>query len=225
MANQFLSLSLFLMLLSFFIVLNALSDFEDDKSKPVLNSLTLAFTSNERGQQEQMTAPVPSTQEGRRDGDTLGQVEGLFDAHIAGFEAKKNRFGTVMHVRVPVGRFENAIDFTGLETLERPLGTQGSFVQTMVSLLRSAEENKPYRMDMVLNIPAEPALYADQDPDQLMRYLSRVSAFAERLETVGMPQKMMSIGLRQGEEGFVDLYFYEYTPFDLISDSDAVEDL
>ena len=44
MANQFLSLSLFLMLLSFFIVLNSMSTFEQETTVPaVLNSLSLAY--------------------------------------------------------------------------------------------------------------------------------------------------------------------------------------
>ena len=49
MANQFLSLSLFLMLLSFFIVLNSMSDFEKQTAVPaVLNSLSLAFSSRDQ---------------------------------------------------------------------------------------------------------------------------------------------------------------------------------
>ena len=48
MANQFLSLSMFLMLLSFFIVLNSMSTFEKEVAVPaVLNSLSMAFSKQE----------------------------------------------------------------------------------------------------------------------------------------------------------------------------------
>ena len=112
MANQFLSLSLFLMLLSFFIVMNGLSEFgvEEDRAKSVLNSLSMAFT-NESVPTEESPGIEPTIYNEQREGDTLEMVEGLFNAHISNVQTKKNRLGTQMHVRMPISSFENAISF------------------------------------------------------------------------------------------------------------------
>ena len=43
--GQLLAMSLFIMLLAFFIVLNAISNYENSKVKPVLQSIELTFAS------------------------------------------------------------------------------------------------------------------------------------------------------------------------------------
>ncbi len=217
MANQFLQLSLFLMLLSFFIVLNAVSDFEDDKSRPVLNSIALAFSNhpdpNITGAADN---DIQTILEEKREGDTLEALKGLFNAHISAFEAKKNRLGTVMHVRVPVGRFRNAIDFPSISYSDAMIGMQGSFLPTMITLLRSAEHGEPYRMDIILNVAQDPSVYLSNQPGEFAADLRILSGFATSLERSGMPKKMISIGMEEGDSSYLDLYFYQYKPFDLM---------
>lgn len=214
MANQFLALSLFLMLLSFFIVLNSVSNFERQNAVPaVLNSLLLTFSSQERSI-ESRPAPKPSEYEDQRKGDTINAVEGLFNANIAGFEASRNRLGTVLHVNLPMQRFENAVDaayFSQFDASEE--GEEQSFILTLVTVLRSAERGDPYRVDMVYNIPDDPVVLYETDPNAFWGALKRASDLAENLEERGMPKKMMSIGLQKGKIGYIDLYFYKYAPF------------
>ncbi len=214
MANQFLSLALFLMLLSFFIVMNAVSSFERDKTSPVMDSLALAF-SNRVIERKMAPFDDPSARSSVDMGDTLEELEGLFNAHIAGFEASRNRLGTVMHVRTSVGQFENAIDMVDVDYNNDAIGTKGSFAQTLVTLMRSKERGKSYRMDMLLNIPKEPASFENEQPEEFVASLKRVSSFATSLEAVGMPKKMLSVGLIKGDDGFIDLYFYRYKPFNI----------
>ncbi len=215
MANQFLSLSLFLMLLSFFIVLNAVSDFEDNKSQPVMNSLSMAFSSEAIPQKSAPSFEVSEILDEKREGDTLEALEGVFNAHISGFEVKRNRLGTVMHVRVPVGRFENAIDFPSVPYSEISIGMRGAFLPTMVTLLRSSNNDQPYRMDMVLNVSREPAVYLKDNPNAFRDDLRLVSDFALSMERAGMPKKMISAGMVKGDPSYIDLYFYRYKAFDL----------
>ena len=222
MANQFLSLALFLMLLSFFIVMNALSTFEDSKSKPVVSSVVAAFSTQiiNKDREKSATAPEVTTPDDDTigQGDTLESLEGLFDAHVSGFEVARNRFGTVMHVRTSVGSFENAIDMIGVDYDTVPVGERGSFAQTMVAILRSEKKKQPYRVDLILNIPEDSALFQKESPDDFIKSLKRVSDFAETLEKAGLPRKMISAGLGQGEVGFIDLYFYRYKPFDMVAE-------
>ncbi len=217
MANQFLSLSLFLMLLSFFIVLNSVSEFEDAKAAPIMNSLSLAFKN------QMVTAPVapariPSNdllKDGKKEGDTLEELEGLFNAHIAGFTAKRNRFGTIMHVSLPVGRFENALAFNSFNSADIEREGRGAFLPTLITILRAAEKGNQYRLDMILNTSADPAVQDHAEHPDFMQDLNRITGIANTLEQKGLPQKMISIGLKQGETGMMDLYFYKYKPFTL----------
>jgi len=218
MANQFLSLSLFLMLLSFFIVLNSMSDFEEKTAVPaVLNSLNIAFTGKDQnildGHINIGPSAVPTPyEEGRGEGDTLETIEGLFNAHIAGFEAKRNRLGTVMHVSLPIGSFERAVKTSSLEAPQGGDANPLNFSQTMITLLRSSEESRPYRIDMVYNLENDPVVLLRAAPDTFKAALVRVSALAGYLEQKGLPKKMMSVGLSKGKTGYIDLYFYRYKP-------------
>ena len=216
MANQFLSLSLFLMLLSFFIVINSMSTFEQETAVPaVLNSLSLAFSRDQKYIKEYIRGPsaIPSPYEGGKgEGDTLETIEGLFNANIAGFTAKKNRLGTVMHVALPINDFERIVKTA---TVEAPQGGDAdpmTFSQTMITLLRSAQGGKPYRLDMVYNQENDPMVLLRGAPDTFRDNLIRVSALAGYLERKGMPKKMMSVGLNKGKPGNIDLFFYRYKP-------------
>ncbi len=206
------------MLLSFFIVLNSVSEFEDSKAEPILNSLSLAFTS-----QITMKPVAPSIKDnqntalkdGKKEGDTLEELEGLFNAHISNFTAKRNKFGSIMHVSMPIGRFENALAFNSYNALNVVADTRGAFLPTLISVLRAAENGKQYRIDMILNTASDPSVQNHADQQDFMRDMRRITTLATKLEQKGLPKKMVSAGLQQGDEGTLDLYFYLYKPFTL----------
>ncbi len=217
MANQFLSLALFLMLLSFFIVMNSVSNFEETKTKPVMNSLIIAF-SNRTPDRPEDPSPTPSPLMAISEGDTLSSLEGLFSGHMANFQASKNRLGTVMHVQADIEEFEDAISVPPYDNYnDVGIGVKGSFTQTMITLLRSEQKGHPYRIDIILNTQEDPAIYQKNSPELFSRDLKRVSGFAQKLEESGLDKKMVSAGMGVGKVGFVDLYFYRYQPFDIVS--------
>lgn len=226
MANQFLSLALFLMLLSFFIVMNSVSEYEDSKSKPVLNSLALAFSTDMVSTQR---APnmIETSRAAMSKGDTLEELEGLFGGHIEGFEVTRNRLGTVMHVHTPVLQFERAINIENTQAGNVEIGEEGAFINTMVSLMRAESKGKSYSVDIILNLSDDPVLVQNNNPQNFLNALKRVSAIADALERIGLPKKMISSGLAQGDKGFLDLYFYPYKPFEfpeeIVSGKDRVE--
>ncbi|MGH1399268.1 MAG: hypothetical protein ACRBCT_08655 [Alphaproteobacteria bacterium] len=212
MANQYLALSLFIMLLSFFIILNGTADFEDTKSRPVLNSIALAFSDREVKEETFKPNTVESAEKSVREGSTLDKIQGVFQSHITGYEVTKNRLGTEMHIRMPIPRFERAV-LTPLasETLQ----TDEGFLPTLVSLIQTRESKNPYRMDMVMNMDAEPAKMALESPQSLKNSIKIAAAFTDALERAGMERKLISTGLEKGEVGFIDLYFRRYEPFTL----------
>lgn len=222
MANQFLGLALFIMLLSFFIVLNTLSNFEDMKSRPVLNSLAMAFSSKEVGDGER-TSYEDTVKESFKKGSALDNINSLFEAQVTGFESKQNRFGTKMHVRLPLRQFEKAV-IQSAQVPGQMASTSGNFfMPTLVSLLRAEETQVPYRMDMLVNVPASPSRMQNEQPSSLKNPITKAGMLAQILETAGLPKKLYSTGLAQGKEGYVDIYFRRYEPFDPLGNRESDE--
>jgi hypothetical protein len=221
MVNQFLSLSLFLMLLSFFIVMNSVSGFDDVKTHPVMNSLSLAF-SNKIKTFDQAPSEEENADQVINDGDTLSRIEAAMGAKIAGFEATRNRFGNVMHVRVPVLNFERAIDIpvsgvsVSYEGGQGYIKGQGAFLPTLISLLKAEKHEIPYRMDMILSVSDDPALLLKHNPKLFQEKVLKVSGFAEKLEGVGLPKKYISAAIGEGQNGYLNIYFHPYESLDLV---------
>lgn len=208
MANQFLGLSLFIMLLSFFIILNTVSSFEDTKSRPVLNSLSLAF-SNQEKRTELKPDVTKSEAEENNEGDTLEKLQAHFNAYITGAQIRKNRFGTMMHIRMPLEKFERAISMPALQGAASGSG----FLPTLISLIQTRETEIPYRMDIVVNLENKPAFLQSKSPEIYNTNLKKAALFASSLESSGMQKKLMSVGLSKGSPGFVDIFFRRYEPF------------
>ncbi|MGB0719780.1 MAG: hypothetical protein ACPGRX_04865 [Bdellovibrionales bacterium] len=217
MANQFLSLALFVMLLAFFIVLTSMSNFEPSKSEPVLNSVLLAFQTD--GQEKDLQPNVTeSTRDlSSREGSTLEKIEGLFSSRITGVETQTNRLGTIMHLRMKVERFEKTI--MGPEGVTGGVGS--AFMPTLVSLLQSRDAGVPYRMDMVLNTRQKPAQAVSDAPEDLNADVKKVARYSKRLEDQGLPKKMLSVGLSEGDPEFLDIYIRRYEPFILSGNAAA----
>ncbi len=198
-----------------------MSDFEKQTAVPaVLNSLSLAFSSRDQNLLEGYMNVGPSavpalSQDGKGEGDTLETIENLFNAHLAGFQVKRNRLGTVVHVNLPISNFEQAIKSSSIDAPQGGDINPANFSMTMVTLLRSAESGNSYRIDMVYNLENDPVILLKGAPDSFKSALVRVSLLAGHLERKGLPKKMMSVGLVKGKPGYIDLYFYRYKPLNV----------
>lgn len=220
MANQFLSLSLFIMLLSFFIILNALSNFEDVKSRPVLNSIATTFSNNAP---TEVYSPntVESIEKSVNEGDTLDSLKKLFNAHITGAKVTKNRLGTTMHIQMPLAEFETSLLTPSRNNTpaSQRFGAPGTFTPTLISLMQTRETDIPYRMDMVLNTKIEPASATVDAPEQVRLDMNKISTLSKRLEESGLQKKLMSAGLAKGDVGMIDLYFTRYEPVNPVQEA------
>lgn len=208
MANQFLALSMFIMLLSFFIILNTVSYFEVSKSETVLNSIALTFSAREAAEPMEPNV-TPSPQQSTKEGDALDQLDALFNTQITGVETKTNRLRTVMHTRMELAEFEQAI----LMPAGGAGGLRSAFLPTLVSLINAQQSKIPYRMDMVLNMPESPAKAATDAPEGLNNVMRKAAVLAERLEKGGLPKKLLSTGVARGDVGMIDIYIRRYEPF------------
>lgn len=213
MANQFLALSLFVMLLSFFIILNGLASFEDVKAKPVLNSVATAFSTRDTVIEDTVPpALIESTANSTREGDTLTQLQAVFEANIAGIDVERNRLGTVMHVSMPLKKFENGIILPNPQSGRTREEAGGFLLPTLISIMHS-RENVPYDMDIVLNLETDPAQAAIDHPEALKDSLQTISRIAQTIEDEGFPEELLTAGLGKGRAGYVDLYFRRHEAF------------
>ncbi|MBX2835058.1 MAG: hypothetical protein KTR28_08830 [Micavibrio sp.] len=208
MANQYLGLSLFLMLLSFFIILNSMSEFKQDKAAPVLNSLTLAFTPDDEVKLDAGPTEAPAPAE--REGSTLDKIQGLFNAQISGLKAKQNRMGTELRLKMNRDAFMAEANST--------LAGDGSafFLDTLVSLI-DTQNTARYKMDMVASV-------AGDDRATRESVAQDMSALAGKLEAAGLPQNMISAGIGEGEAGTVELHFRPFKRFDAKTFEEATRD-
>ncbi len=216
MANQFLGLSLFIMLLAFFIILNAISDFDEDMSNKAMQSVTVAF-SNRDIPQDPTANLEEDLQESFREGDTLDQLQDLFKSQITGVEIKKDRMGTVMHLRMPVSDFERQILKSSASS---PVNSSYDLRATLVTLL-SSEDHIRYRMEIFLNSDKSPAKLQNENPKKMMSLMNRASFYTEILEEAGLSKKFITPGIKAGSEKMIDLFFRRYEPFNPLGDEEG----
>ncbi|HRQ61537.1 MAG TPA: hypothetical protein PLO23_08530, partial [Alphaproteobacteria bacterium] len=163
-------------------------------------------------------------------GTALDQIKALFQAQIKTFKASTNRMGTEMMVRLPLAEFEEILKSAtaaGIAPENAFSAKGGKFLPMLVSLMDTTQSAVPYRMDIVLNIPENPAGLGSGDPSRFKALMLQSSGFSNTLELAGMPRKLVSSGLMQGRaddafdaEGqgefgpYVELYFRRYLPVD-----------
>lgn len=208
------------MLLSFFIILNSMSNFDVTKSQPVLNSLSVAFSKIATNEDTNPNFEEDRNQSSFGEGDSLDQLEGLFRSQITGVGIEKNRLGTVMKVSVSLEKFEKGI-MTPVKPQNKNAvlgGIGGSFAPMLVSLLQSNDNKISYRLDMILNTDESPAKIQNDKPQEMERKIKKVSSFAEKLEKSGLPKKLITSGIGKGKEGMIDLIFRRYEPFNPLGD-------
>lgn len=215
-----LNLSLFMMLLAFFIVLNALSSFEEKKFTPILQSLENTFASDSNWDAKSTSLredPLQSVLEG----DSIDRLNALFEAQISAFRATKSKSRGVMHVEMPFDVFYNAIIQIGQQELtqsNKDRIERDFFLPTLVSILKSEDQGAAYRMDIVLQMEQDPAVMQNNAPGDLKTVVNRVGGVARKLEEFGLPKNLMSIGLSKGKENTVELFFYKHVPFNPLAD-------
>jgi len=98
--GQMMNLSLFIMLLAFFIVLNAISTFEENKAAKVRRSVEDSFSVKITRDNE-----APSVTQGKaksiNEGNSFDRVEALFKSQFSGVKPSKDLSRGVMMIDLP----------------------------------------------------------------------------------------------------------------------------
>jgi len=193
----FVFLSLFVLVLAFFIVLVSISTVEATKSKAVMQSLTSTFT-------EIVPAGAEPSDFTAKEGEILGgsafqeKITGLFSSAFQVAKVEIVKPGRLMQVEMPAGAL-----FADREARVRPAALP--FLDRVVAALGARPPGLRFDMEFVMAAgrPSDRMLPVEQSLE-----MARAGAFAREMLTRGAPPANLSIGLRPGERDAVAIRFY-----------------
>ncbi len=217
LGSQLMTLSLFVMLLAFFIVINAISTFETNRVKPIMKSLGQTFATRLDVTVDDRPSPTESEDMSMGSGDVLERIEAMFNTHIPGPDTKveRNPISGIMTVTVPFDRFAEAM------ALVASGKTDAVFTPMIVGLMRSNQAGLSYRMDMTLAVPMEPPAYLRTQPEAMWAALRSLNTLALDLEEAGLAQKYFTIGMQKGAPGRLEIVFSRHRPYDPRGDGEG----
>jgi hypothetical protein len=195
-------LSLKLLLLGFFILLNALSQFEDQRARQVLESVNEAF--NGRVQASERHAPVASglgaLEQTRA---MIRTVDRLFRSLIPAVRSEVSASGGHLLLELPA------------ETLFQPAGVPlqpGRDLLLRRFAMALADEGRiglDYEVELLHGVPDGALATRSAAPSGGLE-VRRLGALARQLVRLGVPAKKLSVALLPGRPGKVQLVVQAY---------------
>jgi hypothetical protein len=193
----FVFLSLFVLVLAFFIVLVSISTVEATKSKAVMQSLTSTFTAT-------LPAGTERSDFTAKEGEILGgaafqeKITGLFATAFQVARVEIVKPGRLMHVELPAGTL-----FADGEARVR--SSAHPFIDRVVAALGARPPGLRFDMEFVIG--------AGRAPDRMLPVaqsleMARAGAFAREMLARGAPPASLSIGLQPGPADAVTMRFY-----------------
>ena len=192
------SLSLFIILLAFFLVLNSHSDFEENRVGAVLNSVEQAFTTKifDEGTGPSFVADVT---QGRGEGFTTENMANLFRSSMAGVEPYLIPSRGFLSVEISPADFKDLT--SSLDSNETP-----STLAAMISrALDGSDKDAP---DLQLEI------WVQQNKADQMNHLKIADQFVKNITARGIAPERVSAGLSSAVSlGKILLLFRPYSPY------------
>ncbi len=216
-SGQLMSLSLFIMLLAFFIVLNSISSYEENKQTAAMKSVDAAF-SKDALDLDESPSMTEAIEKSVHEGHVFDRLDALFDSQISTYDVKANKATGTMVIKLPLEDFARAMSVVNQKDLTKMPSTRVAvrgkfFLPTLVSLLQTERDGVPTRMEIAMHVPKNPAYLQNQEPEKISNIMSRIAGFSQELEEVGFPQKLVNIGIKKANPKFVTLTFHLHNEF------------
>lgn len=208
LGSQIPALSLFVIMLAFFIMLNSVSVIKEEKAKPLMDSIEEAFASRISQNENWQPSTATSDESGTGEGRVTDRMEGLFQAHIAGIKTQQDEGAGTLLMRMSYADFTAAVSSAGDSARQNR-----QFMETLASMLRSGAAGQPYRMDIFLQVDDNPAVMQGRQPQKMSVLMRDLGVLAQQLEKAGLPQRLMSVGLEKGQSGAVELLFRPHVAY------------
>lgn len=209
LGSQIPALSLFVIMLAFFIVLNSVSIIKAERAKPMMEGVEKAFASKISEREDLLPSSSPDEGKNIGEGRTIDKIERIFSAHIAGVKTQKDDSSGTLLMRMKYDAFAAAVSGVGTGA-----DTNAEFMLTLTSMMKSSSAGQPYRMDVFLQIGENPAVMQNDQPQKMAVLMRDLGAMAQTLEKAGLPQRLLTVGMEQGSEGIVELLFRPHVAYD-----------
>ena len=211
-----MNLSLFIMLLAFFIVLNAISTFEENKAAKVRRSVEDSFSVKITRDNE-----APSVTQGKaksiNEGNSFDRVEALFKSQFSGVKPSKDLSRGVMMIDLPYVKFEKAINaldqYDLTQSPARNEVRENFFLPTLSSILQANINGAPTRMEIYMHMNDNPASLQNDQPRDVRVTTNLLGEFSRKIQSNDVPEKLINIGIAKGDPTVVRLVFRKYVPF------------
>lgn len=211
-----MALSLFLMLLAFFIVLNGISSYEEHKVKPVMQNIKQTFAPRALRSQK-LPSHKRNPLEAMGEGSTVERLQALFRAQIPSADMTYNSSTGVMRVEMAYAKFERAVMAIGQEKpdLDNPDDApRDFFVPMLAALLDLDDDGRPYRMAMLRTFKRDPVNRFVKRKSMMQKRIQSHGTLASKLVDGGVPGKILGVGFQKYEKSNrAILYFRPYDQY------------
>lgn len=190
-------LSLYMLLLAIFILLNSITTYEDSRVRQALGSVADKFRTNTQLSDD--TAPADE-----RSGDSVlrttffSGLEQMFAERLPVAELRRVQDGNVMQVKVPTARVFRDGNMELLPDSE-------NFLNALADSLVITRPELRYEIELL--IPSGAGLPSGDKLGEVLE-IRRAGNFARQLRRLGVGSEAISIGLKRGDPKTLQLSFF-----------------
>ena len=189
------TLSLFIMLLAFFMMLNSQSQFSDDRVEPVLKSLKETFTTRVFRDDVGPSLRADPEQGAGEGHEAYQSLESYFKTSFPGSEPQMIPTRGIFYLELNADDFEKKL-FGGTSTIQK-------------TLLEKLWTYHPLQMEIWVNIQGDPKASSENTKEKI----GKLSAWAASLEKQGLEKGTLTIGIQKGDPKKVIVLFHNYKPY------------
>lgn len=206
-SSQFLILSLFILLLAFFIALTSGASFDDNKTDPVIDSLEKVFPVNRlRGQG--IPAYVQQPNEVRGEGeaqDNYDHVNAIFSSDSFPFQKRLTREFGAFVVTMTQNELGELLGLTPAR-VTTPMQKQ-RFFATLSAFMNDRNGRSGYKLNVILSTTEHPSRLAVNDPEALTALIRTSESYAMAFKRSGIDHDKIISGLKRGADQNIRLIF------------------
>ena len=195
-ANAFIFVSLYLLLLAFFIFLHSVSVLQEERVRTVLGSVNIAFAG--------LSRDTPADRQKKLSGEEQGtqafhaKLKNVFETAVPLVESRFTKGGTRLQFSVPVRQLFAYRSLELRDTLE-------TFLEEVAATLIARNNN--VATDLEIRIGTGVALPELATVSHNIA-AQRVSHLSELLMEEGVPSRNISIGMEAGDAGLIHFSFF-----------------
>jgi flagellar motor protein MotB len=195
-ANAVIFVSLYLLLLAFFIFLHSVSVLQEERVRTVLGSVNIAFAG--------LSRDTPADRQRKLTGEEQGtqafhaKLKNVFETAVPLVESRYTRGGTRLQFSVPVRQL---FAYRSLKLREALDGFLNDVAATMIARNNNVATDIEIRIGTGVSLP-ELAAVSDDIAAQ------RVAHLSQRLMDKGVPSRNISIGMEAGDAGLIHFSFF-----------------